>query len=56
MPTRPLYQAYLSTRPDDFQPTVDVPPFFEAEEPRSLAKASKTSVLRDWGTGVEDIT
>ncbi|GKT43474.1 alpha-ketoglutarate-dependent sulfonate dioxygenase [Colletotrichum spaethianum] len=54
MSTQPLYPAYLPTRPDGFQPTIDVP-YFEAEEPGTRAKASKTSVFRD-GARVENIT
>ncbi|KXH47832.1 hypothetical protein CSAL01_03325 [Colletotrichum salicis] len=62
MPTEPLYPAYLPTRPDGFQPTIDVP-FFEAEEPGARAKAtqssssSASSVFRDGGAAkVENIT
>ncbi|OHF04075.1 hypothetical protein CORC01_00414 [Colletotrichum orchidophilum] len=57
MPTQPLYPAYLPTRPDGFQPTIDVP-FFEAEEPGVQAKASPSSIFRDGGGGarVENIT
>ncbi|KAK1638588.1 hypothetical protein BDP81DRAFT_188719 [Colletotrichum phormii] len=62
MPTEPLYPAYLPTRPDGFQPTIDVP-FFEAEEPGARAKAtqssslSASSIFRDGGAAkVENIT
>ncbi|KAL2881447.1 hypothetical protein SGCOL_003012 [Colletotrichum sp. CLE4] len=62
MPTEPLYPAYLPTRPDGFQPTIDVP-FFEAEEPGARAKAtqpsspSSPSIFRDGGAAkVENIT
>ncbi|GKT55881.1 alpha-ketoglutarate-dependent taurine dioxygenase [Colletotrichum tofieldiae] len=54
MSSPPLYPAYLPTRPDGFQPTIDVP-HFEGEEPGTRAKASETSVFRD-GVEVENIT
>lgn len=61
MPTEPLYPAYLPTRPDGFQPTIDVP-FFEAEEPGVRAKAGQPAssgslIFRDGGGAkVENIT
>ncbi|KAK1484536.1 hypothetical protein CCUS01_15550 [Colletotrichum cuscutae] len=61
MSTEPLYPAYLPTRPDGFQPTIDIP-FFEAEEPGVRAKAaqsasSPSSIFRDGGGArVENIT
>ncbi|KAG7042531.1 ankyrin-2 ankyrin [Colletotrichum scovillei] len=61
MPTEPLYPAYLPTRPDGFQSTIDIP-FFEAEEPGVRAKAaqsasSPSSIFRDGGGArVENIT
>ncbi|TID04890.1 Alpha-ketoglutarate-dependent sulfonate dioxygenase [Colletotrichum higginsianum] len=54
MSSQPLYPAYLPTRPDGFQPTVDLP-YFEAEEPGSRADATKPSLLRA-GAVVENIT
>lgn len=38
----PLYPAYLPTRPDGFQPTIDVAPF-DGDEPGLRAQASKAS-------------
>lgn len=38
----PLYPAYLPTRPDGFQPTIDVAPF-DGDEPGLRARASKAS-------------
>lgn len=48
MATEPLYPAYLPTRPDGFQPTIDVE-HFSTEEPGLRAKASKSSLL--WTQG-----
>lgn len=54
MSSQPLYPAYLPTRPDGFQPTVNLP-YFEAEEPGSRADATKPSLFRA-GAVVENIT
>ncbi|KAL3298184.1 hypothetical protein RB213_005605 [Colletotrichum asianum] len=56
MASHPLYPAYLPTRPDGFQPTIDVP-FFEADEPGVQAKKSnKLSVFKTPDAKVENIT
>ncbi|KAJ0290197.1 hypothetical protein Brms1b_005129 [Colletotrichum noveboracense] len=56
MASQPLYPAYLPTRPDGFQPTIDVP-FFEADEPGVRAKKSnKLSVFKTQDANVENIT
>lgn len=54
MATQPLYPAYLPTRPDGFQPTLDVP-YFEAEEPGARADSSKPSIFKS-GAKVENLT
>lgn len=54
MATQPLYPAYLPTRPDGFQPTLDVP-YFEAEEPGTRADSSKSSIFKS-GVKVENLT
>lgn len=54
MTTQPLYPAYLPTRPDGFQPTLDVP-YFEAEEPGTRADSSKPSIFKS-GATVENLT
>lgn len=54
MDTQPLYQTYLLTRPDGFQPTLDVP-YFEVEEPGTRAYGSKPSIFKP-GARVENIT
>lgn len=46
---KPLYPAYLPTRPDGFIPAIDVPPF-DGEEPGARADPSKPHLL---GHGVE---
>ncbi|KAF4125522.1 sulfonate dioxygenase [Geosmithia morbida] len=54
MTSAPLYPAYLPTRPDGFQPTLNLP-LFEADEPGSRASASKASLLGS-GTTTKNIT
>ncbi|KAH8201356.1 hypothetical protein TruAng_004439 [Truncatella angustata] len=52
--SKPLYPAYLPTRPDGFTATLDVPSF-EADEPGVRADPSKPHILRP-GVHVESIT
>lgn len=54
MATQPLYPAYLPTRPDGFQPTIDVP-YFEADEPGTRAQGAKPSIFQA-GARVENLT
>lgn len=49
--TEPLYPHYLPTRPDGFQPTIDIE-LFEGDEPGRRAQASKSSIL---GSGADVI-
>ncbi|KAH6658069.1 hypothetical protein BKA67DRAFT_557084 [Truncatella angustata] len=52
--SKPLYPAYLPTRPDGFTATLDVPSF-EADEPGVRADPSKPHILRP-GVQVESMT
>ena len=52
---KPLYPAYLPTRPDGFTPTIDVPPF-DADEPGTRADPSKPHLLGGSGVKATNIT
>jgi sulfonate dioxygenase len=51
MPSKPLYPAYLPTRPDG--PSVPIAvPFFEADEPARRANPAKPSLLKAGVTAI----
>lgn len=54
MSSQPLYPAYLPTRPDGYQPTIDVP-YFEGDEPGKRADHTKPSFYKS-GANIQNLT
>ena len=54
MPTKPLYPAYLPTRPDGYAPPIELP-LFEGTEPGTRADPAKPSLYKA-GSVVRNIT